>query len=270
MATTELGRHALIAGTGRCGTSLLVEVFSEIGLSTAIGREDDSYFSAVNAGHEISPAAQDLPYIIKSPFAYEWLSKKTSKHFLEKLDFAIIPVRSCSQSVSSRLVNEYINMYSDPRDIHPNYGDWQESPPISRGLAPGGLHFPLDPRDQARFLAVCNLELIYLLASHGVHTLFLPFPEYAINPDLACRLLQPFLAFHKITDNELINALNRNRISSKIHSYSDNVDLELAEIMATLSQAQDIESRHISLNEASHRALFRLYLNAIKKSSDQP
>lgn len=265
----KAGRHTLIAGTGRCGTSVLVKSFHLCGLSTSIGRSDDHFFDDIHAGHELPCNIDDMPYIIKSPLAYEWLSKSGSHLFLRSLDYVIIPIRRYSETASSRLVNEYKSLYSArDTDVHHNYGDWQESPPVSLAITPGGYHFSLNPIDQSRFLAACSMELLHRLAANGISPLFLPYPEFCLNPNIAAKQLKPFLKLNQIKSSQLVDAIYSICEHNLIHSYADDDD-ERREIMMAVRRITDLENNIITFTEASHRALYRLYRNSSITNSDK-
>lgn len=261
---TPKSRHTLIAGTGRCGTSLLVKIFNEVGLTTSVGHADDCFFESANAGHELPWDARSLPYIIKSPFAYEWLLKESAYSLIKRLDFAIIPVRDLSDAAGSRLVNEYVNLYRGMSTTsHPLYGDLAGAPPQSIGFTPGGYHFSLDPGDHAKFLATSTMSLFYALSRAGVRILVLPFPEFGKNPRLAIKLLRPFLAHHKIPEDKFSDVIVNAFDVTKAHDQED----EIREIASLARSSANLHNVTTTLNAASHRALFRLYLELKGKVS---
>ncbi|MBV8614427.1 MAG: hypothetical protein JOY66_11755, partial [Acetobacteraceae bacterium] len=103
-------RHLLIAGTGRAGTSFLVRYLAELGLDTHVGRhgEASNWDENANAGLEDVACPDwgvDLPYIIKSPWLYEYIDELIDDATFT-LDAVIIPVRDLAEAAISRSVTE--------------------------------------------------------------------------------------------------------------------------------------------------------------------
>ena len=71
-------RHLVIAGTGRAGTSFLVRYLTELGLDTTLTRKGDAadWDTEANAGLEdLVVAGKSLPYVVKSPWIGEYVSR---------------------------------------------------------------------------------------------------------------------------------------------------------------------------------------------------
>ncbi len=94
--------HALIAGTGRAGTSFLVDFLGACGFETG----DAPWFERARAGVErtLDPGDPTLPYVIEDP---------ALGHYCEQLDLAeftidvlIVPVRELSLAAASRVLHQ--------------------------------------------------------------------------------------------------------------------------------------------------------------------
>lgn len=61
--------HVVITGTGRCGTTFLVELLTNLGLDTGFSLAHTSQLKdeVAHAGLEKNIDDQDCPYIIKNP-----------------------------------------------------------------------------------------------------------------------------------------------------------------------------------------------------------
>ena len=74
--------HLFIAGTGRAGTSFLVQYLHALGLDTHLSRHaDPSWSQSANAGLEDLPLTSgkdDLPYVVKSPWLGEIIDQVLS------------------------------------------------------------------------------------------------------------------------------------------------------------------------------------------------
>ena len=106
--TSAADGHLLIGGTGRAGTTLLVQWFTVMGFDTgftveeALGRVDP--ISNAGLEHSLSRTleiGERLPYVAKSP----WFGPKIGD-YIERGDLrvraAILPLRSLSEAAESR------------------------------------------------------------------------------------------------------------------------------------------------------------------------
>lgn len=146
----------LIAGTGRAGTTLLIDVFTELGLDTGF-RAGAPVDPRARAGLERSIFAANAPRIVKNPS----LSKRLRDVLDEgrvTIDHVIVPVRDLDVAVASRVrVSDY-----------------------GRRLgARGGMVGGKTPRSQRTYLAELFYELVWTLVEFDVPHTFLAFPRFA-------------------------------------------------------------------------------------------
>ena len=87
--------HLLIAGTGRAGTTFLVQYLAECGLDTHLARnQHPGYDEDANAGLEdLLLDNPDAPYVVKSPWLYEYAERLLADREIV-VDAVIIPMRS--------------------------------------------------------------------------------------------------------------------------------------------------------------------------------
>jgi hypothetical protein len=162
--------RVLITGTGRAGTTLLVQVLTDIGLDTGFTPE-----SAINpdarAGLEKRLDDPEAPWIVKSPNVIRRLDGLLASGAVS-LEHVIIPIRDLDVAAASRVRNT-------------KYG--------SNLSARGGLLGTLHATKQREALALLQYHLMYTLAVHDVpHTLLL-FPRFASDWEYTYRKLS-FLA----------------------------------------------------------------------------
>jgi len=185
--------HLLIAGTGRAGTTFLVRYLSELGLDTTLSRRGSfkgGWNENANAGLEelpVSVASADLPYVIKSPWAYEMADDLLSNPALQ-LDAVILPMRDLVEAAASRTVLELRAMHEQApwmADLSHSWETWCHTP--------GGTLYSLNPVDQARLLAVGFHRLVDRLTRADVPILFLSFPRFIEDADYLYARLRPVL-----------------------------------------------------------------------------
>lgn len=183
--------HTLIAGTGRAGTSVLVRVLDACGLETELSMKGNQPFwdENANAGLEHIPVAgHDYPYVLKSPWSYQFLDELLTRKNIT-LDYAIVPIRDLAEATASRvtleLQNRYEHNYANALDLDETWQDW--------GMVPGGLTYSLAPIDQARILSHAFHRTIEVLSRHEVPIRFLSFPRFVDDPEYLFRSLDGVL-----------------------------------------------------------------------------
>jgi hypothetical protein len=162
----------LITGTGRAGTTFLVQLFTELGLDTGYrpGTPSDDYFDHCSAGLEQSIGVEASPYIVKNPAFCETLPGLVATGRFA-IDHVLVPVRQLDEAAQSRI-------RVGGRD----------------GQVPGGLLGTADPTAQKGILAERFHGLMHSLAVHDIPHTLLHFPRLATDPDYAwakLRVLMP-------------------------------------------------------------------------------
>jgi hypothetical protein len=175
----EPKRHLLIAGTGRSGTSFLVDYLTALGLDTTIARTGrGQWHEAAQAGFENFPLVDpDVPYVVKTPWLTEFIDEVlANKNF--GIDAVIIPVRDLAEAAASRIVNER-------RDIHER-APWMakfEKSWDNWGNTPGGIVYSLNAVDQGRIIAAGFHHLVQRLVAADIPIVFLAFPKLVEDGD---------------------------------------------------------------------------------------
>ncbi|WP_146756374.1 hypothetical protein [Burkholderia cepacia] len=184
----KLKRHLLIAGTGRAGTSFLVQYLAACGLDTHLARNPaDRLDENANAGLEDFPASNaDLPYVIKSPWLYEFVDELLAREDI-RVDAVIIPMRDLVEATSSRVANELrarLGLEGLPGELT-RWHTW--------GSTPGGVVYSLNPLDQARLLSMGFHHVIHACVKKGVPLVFLEFPRFITDGEYLYEQLRPIL-----------------------------------------------------------------------------
>ncbi|MGE7157132.1 hypothetical protein ACQKJ1_25770 [Methylorubrum rhodesianum] len=180
--------HLLIAGSGRSGTTFLVEVLTACQMETELSRNPHAGYDPVaQAGLESDPlSSPDCPYVIKSPWAYQFVEQFLADGRVQ-LDGAILPVRDLRESVTSRIALELGSLYARPGTTSLD-APWREF-----GTVPGGVTYSLEPLDQARILGHAFHSLIERLLDHDVPLCLIKFPRFVEDQAYLYRKLRPFL-----------------------------------------------------------------------------
>lgn len=186
--------HLIISGTGRAGTTFLVQLFTELGMDTGFDHAQARVHELCKAGMEQNLREPNAPYIVKSPTLCEYLDEVLEAGDVV-IDHALIPIRDLYAAAESR------------RDV------------FRRGARkagiPGGLWLTKNPRAQEAVLAQEFHKLIHTLTKHDVPTIWLYFPRFVTDPEYLYRKIKPALpameydaflrAFQSVSRPELVH-----------------------------------------------------------------
>jgi hypothetical protein len=153
-------RHVIISGTGRAGTTFLVQLFTRLGLDTGFPDLSSAMHANCNAGMEWDLRRADAPYIVKSPWLCDYLEEIVRDGEVV-IDHAIVPIRDLYDAAESR------------RDVV-RRADADAGP---LDAIPGGLWHTQRPEQQERVLAHQLYKLLFALAKHDIPTSLLDFPR---------------------------------------------------------------------------------------------
>ena len=153
--------------------------------------ESGNWSQHANAGLERLPLtdlSKDAPYVIKSPWAGEYIDQILNSESIE-VDALVTPMRDLVEAATSRSILEH-------HAIHRQHG-WMANDLDCTwevfGHTPGGSVFSLNPLDQARLLAVSFHRLIHSAASHDVPVITPAFPRMVTDADYLFRTLRSIL-----------------------------------------------------------------------------
>jgi hypothetical protein len=184
-------KHLLIAGTGRAGTSFLVQYLHAVGLDTHLSRHTDPHWSAsANAGLEDMPligSQDDLPYVVKSPWIGEFVDQVIRENKLV-IDGVLIPIRDLRDAAASRVVVELRNIYETSNGMLSFDNMWD-----NWAATQGGVLYSLDVVDQERLLAVKFTRLVQTLVNRDIRLIFLDFPKIVEDAEYLYRKLRDYI-----------------------------------------------------------------------------
>jgi hypothetical protein len=164
--SNKLNHHVIISGTGRAGTTHLMQLLTILGLDT--GFQDGGYqlFENCNAGLEIPLTKSSAPFIVKDPRLCDYLEDAILRDG-KVVEHAIIPVRKLYEAAQSR------------RDVQNRSKDIFHS---SKN-PPGGLWDTSSADEQESILAKKFFKLVHTLTKYKIPVTFLEFPRFADDPD---------------------------------------------------------------------------------------
>jgi hypothetical protein len=157
--------HIIISGTGRAGTTFLIQLLTCLGFDTGFANVEGAIDPNCNAGMEWDLRQQDAPYIVKSPWLCDYLDALIEGTGIV-IDNAIIPVRDLFAAAESRRhVVQRSNIDLPPSQI------------------PGGLWHTDRAEEQEAILASQFYKLIYTLVKREIPITFVHFPRLVHDPE---------------------------------------------------------------------------------------
>jgi hypothetical protein len=93
--------HVIISGTGRAGTTVLMQILTKLGLNTGFTDPWSAIDTNCHAGMECDIRQPNAPYIVKSPWLCDYLEDVMRSQSVV-IDRAIIPVRDLFAAAESR------------------------------------------------------------------------------------------------------------------------------------------------------------------------
>jgi hypothetical protein len=162
-------RHLIIAGPGRAGTTLLVQLLGRVGLD--VGTPTWGYYEGARAGLETDLLAPDAPYVVKKPDLTWQLRGLLEDGTVtpEWIEWLVVPLRDLSQAAASRVA------------VSVNAGSAQ---------AAGGVILSRWPGRQQADLAKATYSLLETAALYEIPLVTLEYPRFARDSGYAWRRLQ--------------------------------------------------------------------------------
>ena len=234
---------------------------SGLGLDTHLSRPGGSahWDERAQAGFEdlpLSGGEDDLPYVIKLPWAYQIIDQILSNPKM-RLDAVVIPTRELVEASASRSIVELQTM-------HHSFG-WLadvDSPWEHWGTTPGGIIYSVSPVDQARLLAVGFHHLIERVVRADVPLVLLSFARLMTEPDYLFAKLRSWLpsditvvrarevhaatfSFDKVRTGSELTAGSESGSALKGFAESGLIDLENIALRRELKQLRrELENLH--------------------------
>jgi len=188
--TSTANGRIIIAGTGRAGTTFLVQLFTALGFNTGVSLHEamEKVDAISNAGLERPLLNETNPYVIKSPWFADLLLEALENQCIE-IYAALIPIRDLFEAAESR---RRVHFEASARGLHPE-------------TQPGGLWYTADPAAQEPILAMQFYRTIFSLVKFDTKMILLEFPRLVHDGGYIFRKLAPLLEDHGIDYSEFMS-----------------------------------------------------------------
>ncbi len=194
-------KHCIISGTGRAGTSFLVQLLTRLGVDTGFEPDRIDLSPETRAGLEWDLRSDDAPYVVKSPWLCDTIEEILARPDIE-IEHAYIPYRDLDGAARSRMFVEKLSN---------GCGVYKE--------VPGGLWHTKDPNAQAPVLAKKFFKLVTALGDAGVPMTFLRYPRLTQDPTYCYQKLGRLLG--NISYDEFAVVFAKVRRPDWVHSFGE-------------------------------------------------
>lgn len=196
----DLPGHIVISGTGRAGTTFLVELFTTLGMDTGFSdtASSDSYFPKANAGLERSLLDPDAPQIVKNPYFCDQVDAAVAAGI--PISHVIIPVRRFEEAAASRI------------HVQQRTTGHQDGPAVA-----GGLWGTVTASEQLPILRQKFSSLVEALVRNDIPMTFLAFPRLTGDADYLFDKLSPLLP--RVSKKEFVTAFRARARPEVVHNF---------------------------------------------------
>jgi len=155
----------LITGTGRCGTTFLIKIFSFLEFDTGFTRKNYHIYISKNCNAGMERNYNEKYKILKNP-RYIMNMEHIANDPKIKIKYVIIPIRKLEDAAMSRVKNKYSN---------------------------GGLWKSKNYEEQIYFYNNILANYNYIMVKYDINTIFLDFEKIITDPNYLFQKLEPIL-----------------------------------------------------------------------------
>lgn len=202
-------RHILISGTGRSGTTFLVQLFTALGFDTGFHANEENVFPNCNAGMEWDLRDSNSPFIVKSPWMCEYLDTVLSEGDIH-IEHLIVPVRDLFSAAESR------------RDVMRRAEIFGLDESL---IVPGGLWGTSEPGMQEQALTERFYKLLWTSVRYDVPLTLLDFPRIVHDQEYLRQKLIPIFGRWKLQKKRFNSAFSLISRPGLVHDFKPHQKL---------------------------------------------
>jgi len=193
-------QHIIITGTGRTGTTFLVQLLTNLGLKTGYEPQNFKFHTYARAGLEHDVRDNGTPFIIKNPGFCDCADEVFKRKDIV-IKHIIVPMRDLHAAAESRRYTE-------------------KTTPSQRTGVAGGLWHTDDPEKQEIILLNQLYKLIIAIANTNVPLIFLKYPRIVKDSKYLYEKLKPI--FRRISYRKFNAIFDKTVNLDLIHQFNEN------------------------------------------------
>lgn len=197
-------KHIIITGTGRSGTTFLVQLLTNLGLETGFSPQNMPLYENARSGLEYDVRAEDAPYIVKNPWFCDYADEVLKRDDIQ-IEHIFVPMRDLHAAAESRqhVVENTISKI-----------------PLIPSQVPGGLWHTDNRDEQEEILLQQIYKLALALSDTMIPLTLLRYPRLTNDSSYLYQKLKPILGeigysqFHSIVEETVL--------PDWVHSFNKN------------------------------------------------
>lgn len=180
-------QHVVITGTGRSGTSFLVELMTHLGFDTGYSPDDvySKKHKIARAGLEADIRQAHVPYIVKDPNFCDYVAEVVSRDDIV-IEHVIVPFRDLHAAAESRRFVHEKTLATYP--LHKRIRRFFKKKRII-----GGLWHTSNKSAQEEILLKQVYKLFFALSNTDIPVTLMQYPRIIMDPEYLYRKLNPVL-----------------------------------------------------------------------------
>ena len=196
--------HVLITGTGRTGTTFLVQLLTNLGLDTGYTRQNMTLFEYARAGLEHNVAHKNAPYIVKDPWFCDYAEEVLERDDIQ-IEHVFIPMRDLHAAAESR---RYVVKNTPSKTA------------LRPSQIPGGLWHTDNENEQEYVLLQQIYKLSLALSNATIPLTLLRYPKITKDCPYLYEKLKPILG--EIGSSQFDSVFKETVRSDLVHSFNKN------------------------------------------------
>jgi hypothetical protein len=209
-------RHVVIAGTGRAGTTFLVELLTHLGLDTGFNTQtiQSKKYKDARAGLEHDIRMEKCPYIVKNPRFHEYAAEVLRRDDVV-IEHVFLPMRDLYSAAESRRLVEKSTL--SQLSFSERLAVAESQHPL-----PGGLWLTTSTErgEQEGILLWQFYDLLLALCDAAVPVTFMRYPRIVKDCPYLFEKLNPIL--RDITYESFAAAFDKTVRPELVHSFNEN------------------------------------------------
>lgn len=203
--------HVVITGTGRTGTSFLVQLLTYLGLDTGYSPQKMVLSAGARAGLEHDIRMGNPPYIVKSPWFGLYAEEVIRTRNDIEIEHVFIPMRDLHAAAESR---RYV---TEKLKAKMTQEEWEK---VDVSRIPGGIWLTRDESEQEKVLLDHLYKLLLVLSNTMIPVTLMQYPRITKDSQYLYAKLKPILK--DITYTRFETVFNKAVLPDFVHSFNEN------------------------------------------------